>query len=119
MSETSKPTALEDAEEQEAESQAMDMRASEQETGKVVRWYGQAGVDYREISVQDWRQAGVAIDEEAGTSNMAKETGRVVRTIRWHAGNEFAVPLSELDFLTEGQISQYIGGDNRFKIEDK
>lgn len=110
----SQPTELEQQEEQDADRQAVDEQAI-QDKGQVVRWHGQAGVDYREISVEDWNRAGVDLDKDGDGNDRTTP----VRTIRWHAGNDYAVPLSVLEeFLTDEQIRQYIGSDNRFKIEE-
>jgi len=94
------------AEEQDAEDQAQ--QAGLTESNKVVRWYGQPGVDYREISVEDWQKAGLDTSEVEA------------KTVRWDAGNDYTVPLSFLEaFLTEEQLAAYIGRDSRFKIEDR
>jgi hypothetical protein len=94
------------AEEQDAEAQAQD--AGLTDSKKVVRWYGQAGVDYREISLTDWRNAGLDLD--------AVEA----KAVRWDAANDYTVPLVFLEgFLTEEQIQAWIVRDGRLRIEDK
>lgn len=94
------------AEEQDAEAQAQ--QAGLTESNKVVRWYGQPGVDYREISLADWRQAGLDLEEVEAKS------------VRWDASNGYTVPLSFLEaFLTEQQIYAWIVRDGRFKVEDR
>lgn len=117
----SEPTGADLAEERDAEERAaaddMDAEHEAQEPAdtRVVRWYGQPGVDFREISDLDWKRAGVDLDkDEDGNDRQVP-----VSTIRWDKSNDFVVPLSALGFLTEYQVERYIGGDNRFRIEEK
>jgi hypothetical protein len=111
------------AEEQDAERQAQD--AGLTDSKKVVRWYGQPGVDYREISIVDWKQAGVDLEKGPDGNDRAGDGptplgGGPVQTVRWDDANDRVVPLSFLEaFLTEDQIKSYIVRDSRFKIEDK
>lgn len=103
---TSKADADSSAEEQDAETQAVDEGLVEET--RVVRWYGQPGVDYREISLEDWRRAGLDLDSVEA------------KAVRWDDSNNRTVPLSFLQgFLTAEQVYAWIERDGRFKIEDK
>ena len=94
------------AEEQDAEAQAQE--AGLTDSNKVVRWHGQPGVDYREISLQDWKNAGLDLDTVEA------------QTVRWDFANDYTVPLSFLEkFLDEHQIEAWIVRDGRFRIEDR
>lgn len=94
------------AEEQDAEAQAQE--AGLTDSKKVVRWYGQPGVDYREISLEDWRKAGLDLDSVEA------------KAVRWDDSNDRTVPLSFLEsFLTEEQVNAWIVRDGRLRIEDK
>ncbi len=104
--ETAQADAASSAEEQDAEAQAQE--AGLTDDSRVVRWYGQPGVDYREISVEDWRKAGLDLESVEA------------KTVRWDVSNEYTVPRSFLAaFLTDEQIYAWIERDSRFKIEDK
>lgn len=103
---TARDEQLSSAEEQDAERQAQEQGLTKDT--RVVRWYGQRGVDYREISVEDWRQAGLDTEQVEA------------KTVRWDDSNDRTVPLSFLEsFLTEQQIQAWIVRDSRLKIEDK
>jgi len=92
-----------------------DMGELEEQDRRVVRWYGQPGVDYREISVGDWNHAGVDLEKDSDGNDRTVP----VSTIRWDKSNDYAVPLSALGFLSEEQVARYIDADNRFRIEER
>ena len=95
---------LADFEEQDAEATAQEEGLIEDT--RVVRWHGQPGVDYREISAESWLSAGVSPDAQP-------------KTVRWDKANGYTVPRSFLaGFLTDDQIRVYVEMDGRFKVED-
>lgn len=117
----SEPTSNEMAEERDAETRVAtgqedlsdDMGAVEEKDNRVVRWYAQPGVDYREISVSDWHQAGVDLEKDSDGNDREVP----VTAVRWDKFNDYTVPMSALSFLSEEQVARYIGGDSRLRIE--
>ncbi len=69
-----------------------------------VTYQAQAGVDYREISVADWKKAGVDVEQQQPWY------------VRWDARNDWRVPLSMFEFLTDQQFQLFVVNDNRFKV---
>lgn len=64
------------------------------------------GLDYREISIADWKKSGVDVEESQA------------RYVRWDAKNNWRLPRQMLDFLSDSQFDQKILGDGRFHVVD-
>lgn len=73
---------------------------AEREGVAMIRLQNAQHFEIRTITEADWKKAGI-------------EEGR---TVHWHKGNKFMVPVEDLDFLTEEQFEVYIAGDGRFEI---
>jgi len=72
----------------------------EREGTEMVRWKDAQHFEIRTLTEQNWSKLGV-------------EDGK---TVHWYKGNDFMVPRSDLDFLTEDQFNLYILGDGRFEV---
>ncbi len=69
---------------------------------QVVRYIGIA--DRREISVNDWRRAGIETDEP--------------RAVVWDGRNQLTIDKEDLDFLTEDEFNRFIRNDGKFVVLD-
>lgn len=78
--------------------------ARTQSAGKVL-YKGTSNV--REISVADLAQVGIDTKDREGSKDL-----------RWHAGNLFMLPLSDLSFLSEEEFNRVIKADRDFSIID-
>lgn len=94
---------LEEKEEFDAEYRA---QMDAESTTEWVVYRPIPGLDYREITIAEWKKAGVNVDEQDA------------RYVRWDTKNDWRLPRQMLDFLSDGQFTQYIMGDGRFHVED-
>jgi len=84
-----------------------EFRVQATDSHEWVQYKPQAGVDYREISVADWKKSGVNVEEQGAGY------------VRWDPANDWSVPRGMLDFLTEAQFNQFILGDGRFEVVER
>lgn len=73
---------------------------AEMEGTEMVRLRDAQHFEIRTITEGNWNKLGI----EGG------------KTVHWHKGNKFMVPVADLDFLTDEQFDLYIREDGRFEI---
>lgn len=74
--------------------------AEEQKPAEMVLFRDAFHFEVRTITPQDWAKAGV-------------QEGKL---LHWHQGNNFRIPRSEFDFLTEAEFAAYILADPRLVL---
>lgn len=67
---------------------------------EMVEYADAQHFEIRTLTPSDWLKVGV-------------QDGKL---IHWHKGNDFRVPRSEFDFLSEDQFAQYVLGDPRIRL---
>lgn len=85
--------------------------ASAVRAGASVRWLeGVHHFQERVISTEDWRKAGLV------TEDNPPKLREGVRDVKWVHSNNFTVPASDLDFLTDAEFARFIQGDSGLEV---